>query len=259
MMKSTSTSLLHTLCRHVARRIRRAGAWGYGAYAWLVFALGMLIFGSAIILLRKPLYGRPIARMATRLLFRLAGIPVSVRGLERLPRTPHILLVNHTSFLDGLALTALLPARPGYAFTARQQYSSQRLLWPLLKALGMIVLRHADPSHKSANVDLLTSVLRRGERLIVFPEGGFVPEPGLRTFHTGAFVAATEENVPMVVAGLRGARQALQPRTWLPHRTPIALEIGPVLMPSGKDAHSELALCEAAREAMLPLIGEGDA
>lgn len=245
--------------RNAVKQVRRIGEWIYGGYAWLVFSVGLLIFGSLIVLVRKPAIARPIARVATRTLFRLAAIPVSARGLERLPDGPHLLLINHTSFIDGLVLSALLPARPGYAFVARQQYSSQALLWPVLRTLGMIVLRQSSAVRKASNIVVLTTALRRGERLIVFPEGGFVPDAGVRAFHTGAFVAAATENVPVVIAGLRGSRQVLQPRSWLVRRAPIALEIGTVLAPEGKDMQSILKLCRAAHDAMVPLTGEMDA
>lgn len=239
-------------------QLRRFAAWSYGCYAWLVFALVLLSVSILVILLWSPRYGRPVARAGTRLIFRLAAVPVSAQGIERLPPAPHILLVNHTSFVDGVALTALLPARPGYAFVVRQQYPSQSLLYPLLRGLGTVVLHH-DHDHAATNVDLLRAALRRGKNLIVFPEGGFVPETGLKPFHSGAFIAAIAENVPIVVAGLRGTRKALWPRTWLPHRTAIELEVGPVFQPDAADPPSELALRSQARQAMLPLTGEEDA
>lgn len=240
--------------------VRRVSEWTYGCYVWILFVLVMLTLGSLIVLLRRPSYARPVARSAARTLFRLAGMPISARGLDRLPRQPHILLVNHTSFLDPIVLTALLPARPGYAFTARQQYTSQALLWPLLRALGTVILgRHTALQRKTSNVDLLKATVSRGENLVVFPEGGFTPEAGLKSFHSGAFVAAAAAHVPIVVAGLRGARTALRLGTWLPHRTAINLEIGAVLMPDGKDASALQKLSDAAHHAMLPLTGERDA
>lgn len=239
-------------------RLRQFAAWSYGCYAWLLFAVVLIVAGSLISLLRSPRHGRPAARAATRLLFRLAAMPVRAYGTERLPRAPHILLVNHTSFIDGLVLTALLPARPGYAFVVRQQYASQGLLYPLLSGLGTMVLSRG-PHHAATNVALLKTALRAGKNLIVFPEGGFVPETGLQAFHSGAFIAAIAEEVPIVVAGLRGTRKALRPGTWLPRRSAIELEIGPVLQPDGTDATRELELRKAAHQAMLPLTGEEDA
>lgn len=239
--------------------VRRILEWCYGAYAWLVFAIVLLLAGSIIAMLRRPRYSRPLARGAARTIFLLAGIRISAQGLGRLPHEPHILLVNHTSFLDAIVLVALLPARPGYAFVARQQYRSQAVLCPLLRAIGTIVLQDADSLHRSSNVSLLRIALRRRDNLIVFPEGRFTPEEGLGHFHTGAFVAAASEKVPLVIAGLHGARTVFRLGNWLPRHAAIELKIGAVLIPQGKDEDSLSRLSEAAYEAMLPLTGETDA
>jgi 1-acyl-sn-glycerol-3-phosphate acyltransferase len=237
---------------------RKIGAWAYGCYAWSVFALIVLSFGGLVVLLRRPSQGRRVARFGARLLFRLARIPLSAEGLDRLPARSHVLVVNHTSFLDGLVLTALLPACPGHAFTVRQEFEIQRLLCPLLRSLGTVVLGHSHAEHGASNVDLMTLALRRRKNLLIFPEGGFIPEPGLRPFHSGAFAAAANANVPVVVAGLRGVRSALRPRTWLPRRVRITLEIGPVLTACGNDPDAIAQLSASARKAMVPLSGESD-
>jgi 1-acyl-sn-glycerol-3-phosphate acyltransferase len=238
-------------------RIRRLAAWGYGCYAWLVFGLILLVFGSLIALSGRPAFARPIARIGARIIFFLADVPLSVHGLNRLPGQPHILLVNHTSFLDGLVLTALLSPHPGYAFTVRQQYRSQALLWPLLKALGTIVFKHEESQHHTSNLALLAAALKRGENLIVFPEGGITMQAGLKPFHSGAFIVAAAEKTPIAIAGLHGAREALRLGTWLPRRAAITLEIGSVLMPDSIAAQSPQQLIDAAHEAMQPLTGEG--
>jgi 1-acyl-sn-glycerol-3-phosphate acyltransferase len=240
-------------------RLHGIGAWVYGGYAWIILILVVLVFGGLAILFRKPSKGRRIARFGTRLLCRLAGMPLSVKGLDNLPSRPHILVVNHTSFLDGIALTALLPASPGYAFAVRQQYSSQRLLCPLLRSLGTVVLHRFGAPHHTSDIDRLTAALRRGSNLVIFPEGTVGSEPGLKPFHSGAFVAAAKANAPIVVAGLRGVRTALRLGSWLPRRADITLEIGPVLTPHGTDPAALAQLSAAARSAMLPLTGEPDA
>lgn len=240
-------------------RLRGISAWIYGCYAWIIFTLIVLFFGGLAILLRKPSKGRRIACFGTRLLCRVAAMPLSAKGLDNLPSRPHILLVNHTSFLDGIVLTALLPASPGYAFVVRQQFSSQRLLCPLLRSLGTVVLHRFGAPHHRSDIDRLVAALRRGSNLVVFPEGAVSGEPGLKPFHSGAFVAAAKANAPVVVAGLRGARMALRLGSWLPQRAGIALEIGPVLNPHGTDPESLAQLEAAARSAMLPITGESDA
>lgn len=228
----------------------------YGTYAWLVFSLLLVAFAIC-----APFAGRRrarrLARSFSRAIFRLAGMPVSAIGLERLPAGPHVLIANHASFLDPLLLIALLPADPGYAYTTRRQYRIQALLWPILRSVGTLILRpHAESRH-TVNLGILEAALAHGENLVVFPEGEFRREPGLRHFHTGAFVTAAEAGVPLVVAGLRGTRAALPVFSWCPKRRPLTLEIGPVLHAHGRDAEAAHALAAAARDAMAPLVGEG--
>ncbi|HJU71267.1 MAG TPA: lysophospholipid acyltransferase family protein [Paucimonas sp.] len=239
--------------------VRRFAEWVYGCYAWGVFILLVLSCGGLVMLLRTPSRGRPVVRFAARMSFRLARMPVSVTGLDHLPAEPHILLVNHTSFLDAIALTALLPPRPGYAFIARQQFASQRIFCPLLRALGTVILKRAGSSHGTSNIDRMIAAVLRGENLVVFPEGGITSEAGLKPFHSGVFVAAANAQVPIVVAGLRGARTALRLGTWLPRHSAIHLEIGPTLIPAGKDPSALLQLRTEAHRAMEPLSGESDA
>jgi 1-acyl-sn-glycerol-3-phosphate acyltransferase len=240
-------------------RVRQIAGWIYGMYAWCVFALILFIFGGLAILSRRPPRSRRIVRFGTRLLFALAGIRLSVTGLDRLPAQPHVLLVNHSSFIDGIALTALLPASPGYSLVVRQEFDIQRLLCPLLKSLGAVVLnRYQKKAHIRSDIDLMTNALLQGKNLVVFPEGGFSPEPVLKPFHSGVFIAAENANVPLVVAGLQGARNALKPGTWLPRRVAITLEIGPILPSVGKERATIMHSLEAARAAMLQLSNEAD-
>ena len=241
--------------RFVAGAIR-ACEWLYGSYVWLLFCMLMLLYVPTILLLQQPSRTRSVARAGARLFFRLAGMRLATIGLGRLPASQHILLVNHTSFLDGLALLALLPARPGYAFVVRQQFRSQQLLCPLLHSLGVVVLTPWRAGSHTGNTARIALGLKYGENLIVFPEAGILTEPGLQRFHSGAFVAAAHIAIPLVLGGLRGTRQALRLYSWLPHRTAITLEIGASFLLRSHRPADIAAAVQAAQEAMVPLTGE---
>jgi 1-acyl-sn-glycerol-3-phosphate acyltransferase len=98
--------------------------------------------------------------------------------------------------------------------------------------------------------------LRHGESIVVFPEGSFGREAGLKPFHSGAFMAASLAAAPLVVAGLHGTRAALRAETWWPQRRPIGFEVGPVLAPPGRDWSATARLRTAARAEMARLCGE---
>jgi len=236
--------------------IQRITAWGYGVYCWSIFVLLVLSCGGLALLLNNPHQARRLLCFGARTLFRLVKWPIGVTGLENLPPEPHILLVNHTSFLDAIVLTALLPPVPGYAFTVRQQLPIQRLFCPLLRSLGTIVFMGHRHRRDRRNVNVMASALRKGERLVVFPEGMFSRKEGLNPFHAGAFVAAQRAKVPIVVAGLCGARAALPLGTWLPRRTKITLNIGRVLHAESANAADLARLRQSAREEVALLSDE---
>ncbi|NEX62350.1 lysophospholipid acyltransferase family protein [Noviherbaspirillum galbum] len=239
------------------RGLARAAAMLHAAWAWVLFA-GVVTAATAAILAARDLAPRRrIARNAARLLCRLAGVQLSAAGLERLPSGPHVLVVNHLSFVDGIVLTALLPCNPGYSFTVRRELPQQSLFCPLLRALDAFILHtNGHPAHTS--VERAVWRLRAGSRIVVFPEGQIRSQPGLLPFHSGAFAAAAQAGVPVVPAALRGTRQVLPLKSWLPRRTAVTLEIGNALSAGSASMRDILALCDDARRQVLLMSREPD-
>lgn len=235
---------------------RQLMTWTYGCSSWAVFLALVLPVGGLIAAMQRPAAGRRLAHAAARAFFHLTALPISVRGLDQLPHTPHVLLVNHASYLDAILLTAILPSTPGYTYVAKRQLP--RPIRAVLKGLRNIFVERFDATHGVGDLALMVEALERKENLLVFPEGTFRREAGLRPFHAGAFLAAARTNVPVVTAGLRGARAVLREGTWLPRRGSIEFEIGPVLMPTARDWAAAAAMSAMARTAMVPLSGEFD-
>jgi 1-acyl-sn-glycerol-3-phosphate acyltransferase len=244
--------------RRIARlsALRRLAALAYGAYAWLLFGLLFPPIAILLPLLRRPARARTLARSGARLLFFLLGMRIEAEGLGHLPESPHLLLLNHASFLDGIALVALLPAHPGHAFVVRQQFRSQSLLCPLLHAVGVLVLTPVGMYQRGRDVALMTAALRRGQSLVVFPEGGFRSQRGLGRFHSGALAAAAGVGVPVVAAGLSGTRDALPLGSWMPRRTGIALRIGRSWSASSHSLADLRRMAAALRQEVSRLCGE---
>lgn len=220
----------------------------------IVIAAQILFSGLGV----RTTWARPLARVLVRACLRVAGISVTAHGLEHLPPAPHVLLLNHNSFADPVALIAMLPARPGYAFVTRRQFRSQWLLWPLVHGMGTLVLNHAAGSYEQ-NVSLIREHLAKGDSLVVFPEGRIPREPGLLKFHSGVFLAAMQAGVPVVPACLFGTRAVLPLGSWLPRRAAISLCVG-VPIPAGHkrrnegDAFAALQLQRAARAEIVRML-----
>lgn len=252
----TARFAANVLLAHISIGMRHIAAWAYGCYAWAIFIALALPCSSLVILLQRPALGRRIARFGTRLLFRLTGVPLSAEGIDRLPRQPHMLLVNHASYLDAIVLTALLPAVPGYAYAAKGEFARQAIMRSLLAGLGTLFIERFDVRRSAEEVERMATASGHGENIVVFPEGTFSREAGLKPFHSGAFIAAAKAATPIAVAGVRGTRAALRSGTWLPHRSSIEFKVGQVFVPANSDWGTTIQVSAAARAAIANLCGE---
>ena len=230
----------------------------YGFYCWSIFLLLAVPVLLGVLLLRRPAIGRRIVHHAAQLFLRLAGMPVPTIDPAALPQGPHLLLVNHCSYFDALVLCTALPPRAAYSFVAKREFVEQALIHAFLRALGTLFVERFDASRSVEDVEEIVAALGRGQNVVIFPEGTFSREAGLKPLRMGAFVAAARAGVPVLVSGLRGTRAVLRDRTWLPRRGAITFELGPLLAPAGSDWVAAVRLRDATRQAMLRLCGEHD-
>jgi hypothetical protein len=106
----------------------------YGIYAITLF-LGLSSFALlATLLLPGVRRRRAAARTMSRLFLTLAGMPLTVRSLERLPRGQCVVVSNHASYLDGVVFTAALP--PDFGFVIKREMAGVPVAGLLLRRLG---------------------------------------------------------------------------------------------------------------------------
>jgi len=184
------------------------------------------------------------------------GIPLSVQGLERLPKRGGVVVFNHSSYADALVVAAVLPGEPAYL--VKNELAGQRFAGPLLRRLGVLFVDRFDLAGGLADTAAATALAREGRILVVFPEGTFTRQAGLLEFFTGAFKIASEAGLPVYPGVLRGTRSMLRSDQWFPRWTRIDVEILDPVAPSGNDFASILRLRETVRQAVLAHCGESD-
>lgn len=246
-----------TLRAGVAERVRRGWGMAYAIWCWMLFTVFALPVVAVVSLAQSPTFGRWLMHGAARALLALSGLAVRVKVPGRMPEEPHILLVNHGSYLDALVLYAVLPAQQRYVFVAKREFVAHRVLHAFLRGLGTLFVERHAVARSAEDVGELVAALGRGEKLVIFPEGTFTREAGLRPFRMGAFVAATRAATPVLVAGLRGTRSVLRDESWLPQRGRLEFELGSFLpVNDAGDWESAVRLRDQARAEMLKLCGE---
>jgi 1-acyl-sn-glycerol-3-phosphate acyltransferase len=229
----------------------------YGIYAIALF-LGL---GLCTLLVALVVPGvqrrRAVARAMSRMFLALAGMPLSVKGAERLPHGQCVVVSNHASYLDGIVFTAALPAQ--FAFVIKREMSGVPLAGLLLRRLGSHFVERFNRNRGAADARRVLRDAINGNSLAFFPEGTFTHTPGLLKFHTGAFTTALRAGCPIVPATVRGTRAALSPNGGLPRPGRIEVRILPPITPEvGTADDVALELRDRARAAILSELGEPD-
>jgi 1-acyl-sn-glycerol-3-phosphate acyltransferase len=229
----------------------------YGIYAAVVFLLLGLCALVLVLVLPGVHRRRAAARTMSRMFFILAGMPLSVRGLEQLPPGQCVVVSNHASYLDGIVFTAALPAQ--FAFVIKREMSSVPLAGLLLRRLGSHFVERFNRNRGAADTRRVLRDAINGNSLAFFPEGTFARQPGVLKFHTGAFTTALRAGCPIVPATVRGTRVALSPNGGLPRPGRIEVHILSALRPdAGSTEDVALELRDRARQMILDDLGEPD-
>ncbi len=227
----------------------------YGTYTFaLFFLMGTPVWALVALIPSRPWCWR-IVGAAARLAMRLTATQFRVDGVQHLVQ-PCVLVVNHSSYIDGIILAAALP-RP-FTFVAKRELDNHFVSRVFLRHMGVEYVERFDKQRGADDARRAARRVHEGESLLFFPEGTFARMPGLLPFRMGAFVAAVEAAVPVVPLTIRGTRAKLRAHQWLPRRGGISVTISPPIVPQGKDWTAAVALRDATRAEMLRRSGEPD-
>lgn len=129
-------------------------------------------------------------RVSARLLITSLGIRIEAHG----DRTGQGLIVsNHISFLDVLAIASVSPAR----FVAKAELSSWPVIGPVTRRLGVIPIRRESLRELPGVVATARGGLLAGDSVGVFPEGTTGCGRGGGRFRPALFQAAVDSGVPV--------------------------------------------------------------
>lgn len=230
----------------LVRRIGRSvTALAYAGWFWLwLGVLAVPAWAIAVTLPGERTRWRAVGAIV-RTFFFVVGIPLRLRGREHLAGPPRVLVFNHASYLDSVALVGLLP--PGFSLVAKRELESNPLLRRALRRLGVLFVDRFDPRRAVHEVDALTACLARGRSLVIFPEGTNRRIPGLFPFHAGAFVVAGRVGVPLVPGGIVGSRAVLRADQWFPRHGSITVTLCEPLSANGASWEAALDLRNRSR------------
>ncbi len=214
---------------------------------------GQILLARALGLKSLPKRCDQNPRIWARKLLRLAGARVELRGLENLSRgSAQVLVANHESWFDVLALAAYLPV--DYRFVAKKELAGVPVFGPAWQACGHIAIDRKD---QQAAIEALERARREVHdsplTIIMYPEGTRSVTGELQPFKKGAFVLAIQVGVPVVPVGIRGARDVMRKGSLRVRPGTIEVNIGEPIPVEGLGFRDRDVLTRRARTAVAAL------
>lgn len=133
----------------------------------------------------------------SRGLCRILGLRLQRCGM---PQTgPMLFVANHISWLDIFCIAAVCPTH----FLAKQDITHWPLFGWLSRRAGTAFIRRGGENGAGEALEQLIQRLRRGERMLVFPEGTSTTGETVRRFFPRLFEAAIQAHCPVQAISLR--------------------------------------------------------
>jgi 1-acyl-sn-glycerol-3-phosphate acyltransferase len=176
---------------------------------FLFVGIANAVVAAYIFLLVPEYLLRFVAWLLSRLIYRF-----NIKGDQHIPvQGAAILACNHVSYVDAVLLMAASP-RPIYFVMDHRIFKIPVLgtLFKLAKAIP-IAPRAEDPAAYEAAFEAAAKVLREGDLLCIFPEGGITKDGTLQPFKGGIMKilsnaqrdGVTAPVVPMALTNLWGS------------------------------------------------------
>ncbi len=177
--------------------------WYRGALIAGLFLLGLAAVGLALPVLHRfpgrwpQSWREAIVLGWNRAACRILHLHVQVTG--RPDPAAGLTVANHVSWLDVIAIAAQQP----YLFVAKQEVASWPVLGVLARGAGTLFVRRGDAEQSAAVSETMTWLLRRGMRLMLFPEGTTTRGDQVLRFHGKLFQSAQRAHTPVQALALR--------------------------------------------------------
>jgi 1-acyl-sn-glycerol-3-phosphate acyltransferase len=191
-----------------------------------------------------------VGRLWSRIILATAGVRVRRVGKPSMPPGPCVVVANHQSLFDVLALLPVLPGSSRMV-AKRSLFRIPFFGWGL-RLGGFIPLDRKNRDQAIASLDRAVRRIHSGITVVIFVEGSRSWDGKLRPLKKGAFHLAQDARVPMVPVTVSGSRAVLPRQGWLPRPGEMDVVVGsplPAPVPGEPIRDEHLAAVAAALEA----------
>jgi 1-acyl-sn-glycerol-3-phosphate acyltransferase len=195
-----------------------------------------------------------VPRKWAQVLLRIAGVRVVVENEEAIdPELAQVLVANHVSWFDVLALAGYLPGR--YCFVAKKEVAKVPGFGRAVDVCGHIYIDRQDRQKALASMEMVREKLEK-ERptVIMFPEGTRSATGEMQRFKKGAFVLAIQTGADVVPTAILGSRRVMRKHSLLIHAGTVTIRLGEPIPVASLAMEQRDELMTSTRSAMERLL-----
>lgn len=189
---------------------------------WLDSPAAKLVLGAAYTMamcqramVDKAVFGddervRDLTKQWSKGLRARLGIEVRAQGFDHVDWSrPYVVMANHQSYLDVLALFSAMPR--AFGVVAKKELFSIPFFSGVMRAIGCIPIDRENRADSVASLRDVAAEVGKGRTIAVFPEGTRSRGDHIQPLKTGSFHLARLARVPVLPVGISGSH-ALMPR-----------------------------------------------
>lgn len=183
---------------------RHLPSWVIGSWRLLCIAVHLLrgLWLARIAFVdRLPGEREEAVRRWSGRMLQVLGVKLVVHG--QAPDCPKLVVCNHVSWLDIIAINSVLPSR----FVSKAEVAHWPVVGYLVTAAGTLYLERERRRDAMRVLGLMSQALRDGYTVAVFPEGTTGDGRALLHFHANMLQAAIDAHEPVQPLALRYSDQ----------------------------------------------------
>lgn len=177
---------------------------------------------------RKEVYA--LMQHLCKNMVRSAGIQLEVMGRENLPKEgPVLYIATHKSVFDIVILTSIIEEPT--IFIGKKEVNSMPIVHKWFDALGCIYLDRDDMRQALQSILKGVSELKRGQSIVLFPEGTRSMSNEIKPFKEGGFKLAAKTGVPIIPIAMSNTYRILEEKKRI-QKTKVTVNIGKPIITS---------------------------
>lgn len=166
------------------------------------------------------------ARHWARFLIFVSGARVKVSGTVNIPKEGGVIFAsNHQGALDILIHLAYLPRY--FRFVAKSGLFKIPLFGWYMSLAGYVPIEREVSSSAHRTIGSVADVLRKGDCVLIFPEGTRSKTGELGPFKRGSLMAAFSSGAAVIPVAISGSYKMMPKKSYLINIVPVSVKFGP--------------------------------